>query len=208
MKKFPKQLYFSLFHAKPAVRFVTIITLFRIMVAPISLIFVFTGYIEIFKWLLLACFLTDAVDGFLARGLKAATPFGATLDSIGDDLTVLSGTIGLFEVAPDFFPTYWFYIVGMLVLVGIEMTVSLMRYKRMSSFHTYLAKLAAVLQAVFIMSMYFIPDHHTTFFYLALVVTALDVAEEIMLVFILPRWKINVKGLYWVLTHKQKSDQL
>jgi cardiolipin synthase len=39
-------------------------------------------------------------------------------------------------------------------------------------------------------------------FYIAVSVTALQLIEETVLIFLLPEWKTNVKGLYWVLRKK------
>jgi CDP-diacylglycerol--glycerol-3-phosphate 3-phosphatidyltransferase len=41
-------------------------------------------------------------------------------------------------------------------------------------------------------------------FYAAALVTTLDLIEEIILVWLLPKWEINVKGLYWVYKRKNK----
>src|SRR5688572_7448036 len=66
------------------------------MAAPFLLLLLFTGNYDIFKWLLALSFFTDLIDGFLARKYKVTSILGARLDSIGDDLTVLVGIIGLF----------------------------------------------------------------------------------------------------------------
>jgi len=39
-------------------------------------------------------------------------------------------------------------------------------------------------------------------FYVAALITFLDLAEEIILVFVLKEWKTDVKGLYYVLKDK------
>lgn len=42
-------------------------------------------------------------------------------------------------------------------------------------------------------------------YYIAAFITAIDLIEEIILVFLLPEWETNVKGLYWVLKKKRKT---
>jgi CDP-diacylglycerol--glycerol-3-phosphate 3-phosphatidyltransferase len=75
----------------------------------------------------------------------------------------------------------------------------------MSNFHTYAAKMAAVLQGVFLLLLFFLDEPVYPLFYLAVAVTAIDLVEEIILVLLLPQWKANVKGLYWVMRKKQSE---
>jgi CDP-diacylglycerol--glycerol-3-phosphate 3-phosphatidyltransferase len=56
-----------------------------------------------------------------------------------------------------------------------------------------------VFQAVFLMLFYFFPDPIPALFELTAVLTLVDLAEEILLALMLPEWKADVKGLYWVL---------
>ena len=81
-----------------------------------------------------------------------------------------------------------------------------MRYGKISSFHTYSAKIAAVFQAVFLLLFFFLPRPIYILFYLTATITIIDLAEEISLVLLLPQWKANVKGLYWIIKKKQASE--
>jgi hypothetical protein len=40
-------------------------------------------------------------------------------------------------------------------------------------------------------------------FYTAIAVTAIQLLEEIVLIFLLPEWRTDVKGLYWVKKKKR-----
>jgi cardiolipin synthase len=66
----------------------------------------------------------------------------------------------------------------------------------MTAFHTILAKGAAILQAVFLLALFFWPEAPKLLFYAAAVLTALDLAEEIVLVLLLREWRADIKGLY------------
>jgi CDP-diacylglycerol--glycerol-3-phosphate 3-phosphatidyltransferase len=68
----------------------------------------------------------------------------------------------------------------------------------MTSFHTYIAKIAAVLQGIFMIAFFFFPQPVYWLFYLAFIFTAIDLIEEIILVFLIPQFKTDVKGLYWL----------
>ncbi len=182
------------------------ITLYRIIAAPFLLILLFTGQLGIFKWLLALSFFTDLIDGFLARKFKVASVLGTRLDSIGDDLTVLVAVIGLFVLKAGFIKEQKFMFIGMLVLFLIQVIYAFIRYGKMTGFHTWLAKTAALLQGVFLLLVFFTDQPFMPLFYAAAIITMLQLIEEIILVHLLPQWQTNVKGLYWVLKNRQQYN--
>ncbi len=180
---------------------VNFITLYRIITAPLLLYLVIAGHLVAFRWLLAASFFTDAVDGIIARKFKTASVLGSRLDSIGDDLTFAVAIIGLVITRPELIREQWIVIDTLLLLFFIQLFMGLIKYGRMTSFHTYLAKVAAILQAAFLLSSFFLEDILHPLFYTACLATALDLIEEIILVRVIPVWKTDVKGLYWVLNY-------
>jgi cardiolipin synthase len=84
--------------------------------------------------------------------------------------------------------------------------LAFVRYGKISSFHTYMAKLAALMQGSFLILLFFLQEPVYVLFYIAFFVTVIDLIEEIILVLLLPVWQTNVKGLYWVLKKKHKND--
>jgi len=93
-------------------------------------------------------------------------------------------------------------IVILLFLYLLQIVLALIRYGKISGFHTYAAKIAAVLQGAFLLLFFFLPKPVYILFYFTAIFTIIDLAEEIILVLILPRWTADVKGLYWVLKSK------
>jgi phosphatidylglycerophosphate synthase len=181
------------------------ITLYRLVAAPVLLYFAITKQIDIFKWLLAISFFTDAIDGFLARRYKVVSVLGARLDSWGDDLTVVVGVIGLFILRQEFIRREYIWLIVLFIIFLVQVIAALIKYKSTTSFHTYLAKLSAVLQGSFLILAFFMQEPSRTLFYIAMIVTALDLIEEIILVFLLPRAKPDVKGIYWALQQKSNS---
>lgn len=182
------------------------ITLYRIIAAPFLLILLFSGQYDIFKWLLGVSFFTDLIDGFLARRYKVASILGTRMDSIGDDLTILVAITGLVIVKPDF-------IIQEIVIFGIlfflfvfQISYSFIRYGKMTNFHTYLAKTAALLQGIFLLLVFFTDEPSKPLFYAAAIVTMLELIEEIILVRLLPEWEANKKGLYWIIKKKSRNE--
>ena len=178
------------------------ITLYRVIAAPFLLVLLFTKQHEIFKWLLGVSFFTDLIDGYLARKFKVNSILGTRLDSIGDDLTVLVGLIALFVLKLEFIKQHIIILIILLALFLVQTTYAFIRYRKMTNFHTYLAKTAALLQGVFLILVFFTEEPSLILFYAATIVTMLELTEEIILVNSLPQWKANVKGIYWVLKNK------
>jgi len=179
------------------------ITLYRTIAAPFLLVLLFTKQYEVFKWLLGVSFFTDLVDGYLARKFKVTSILGTKLDSIGDDLTVLVGLIALFVLKLEFIKQHVIIFIILLVLFIVQTTYAFIRYGRMTNFHTYLAKTAALLQGVFLILVFFTDEPSLILFYAATIITMLELTEEIILVNLLSQWQANVKGVYWVLKTKE-----
>jgi phosphatidylglycerophosphate synthase len=193
-------------YASRAVQGITMITLYRTIAFPILVILILTGHLDIFKWLLIVSFFTDAIDGFLARKFNANSVLGAKLDSIGDDLTILAAVIGLAVVKTEFLKAHWIIFAIPLGFFFIQVIAAFIRYGKMSSYHTYLAKTAAVLQGFFMCAMFLFEEPVYWLFYITAIVTTFELMEEIIIVIVLPEWKTNVHGLYWVMKNKQDTS--
>ena len=178
------------------------ITVYRIVAAPFLLILIFTGHYDIFKWLLGVSFFTDLIDGYLARRYKVNSILGSRLDSIGDDLTIVCALIGLFVFKSDFIKEEAIILLSLFSLYIIQTVLAFYKYGKITSFHTYLAKIAAILQGVFFVLIFFTKSDFLFLFYLAAVITAVELIEEIIIILFLKKWKANVKGLYWVMKDK------
>lgn len=127
------------------------------------------------------------------------------MDSLGDDLTVLAGTVGLFFFKLEFLKEQWIFFVILLVLFIIQVLTAFYKFGKTTSFHTYFAKLAAILQGCFLILVFFTPEPWLPLFYAAIGITMIELIEEIILVFVVPKWETDIKGLYWVLKKKGKK---
>jgi phosphatidylglycerophosphate synthase len=184
---------------------VNAITTYRLLASPILVILVFTNHYDLFKWMLAISFATDAIDGFLARRLKVMSKLGSKLDSVADDFTIIAATVGVFVFKHDFIMEQIVPIGIMFVLFVIENGASLIKYRHASVFHTYLAKFAAVFQGSFLILIFFMDKPSYLLFWASVVITCLDLLEEIILVFVLAKSEANVKGLWWVLKKKKQA---
>lgn len=175
------------------------ITIYRIAVSPVLFYLIFIKDVDLFKWLLAISFFTDSIDGFLARRYKVISILGSRLDSIGDDLTVAAAFAGLIFIKTQFIKDEIIFFSALFLLYALQNILALVKYHKTTSFHTYLAKIAALLQGMFLILIFFLAKPFMPLFYIAVLFTALDLIEEVILVIMLTEWKADIKGLYWLM---------
>lgn len=176
---------------------------YRIFAAPFLLALIWFDQRLIFTWFLLISYSTDAIDGYLARKLNITSPRGSQLDSFGDQITLIVGLIGLFYFETDFIKNNFLLIGVAFVPYFIQMLIAYLKYGKATAFHTYLAKLSAVMQSIFILwSLFFSPEY--TLFYIMIGIGLLETFEEITLIFMYKNWASDVKGIYWALRDKRR----
>lgn len=180
---------------------------YRIAAAPLLLILLWCNNRELFTWFLLISYCTDAIDGFLARHLKITSPRGSQLDSMGDQITLVIGLVGLLIFENDFIMQNLAIIVIVFIPYIVQMIIAYLKYGKATAFHTYLAKLSAIMQSVFILwSLFLNPDY--TLFYIMIAIGLLETFEEITLIFMYDNWASDVKGIYWALRDKRRYKKL
>lgn len=77
-----------------------ILTGFRLVIAPIILVFGFLGHVKIVLVLTILGAITDLLDGFLARKWNVVSQFGAKLDAVSDKVFATSLLLSLVRKAP------------------------------------------------------------------------------------------------------------
>jgi CDP-diacylglycerol--glycerol-3-phosphate 3-phosphatidyltransferase len=179
---------------------------YRIAAAPILLVLIWFDFRLIFTWLLLISYLTDAIDGYLARKLKITSPRGSQLDSFGDQITLIISLVGLFYFETDFIKTNLVLILVVFIPYIIQMFIAYLKYGKATAFHTYLAKISAVFQSIFILwSLFFNPEY--ILFYTIVIIGIVETIEEITLIFMYKNWASDVKGIYWALRDKRRLNK-
>ncbi|MBK7902732.1 MAG: hypothetical protein IPJ97_07050 [Proteobacteria bacterium] len=79
----------------------------------------------------------------------------------------------------------------------LENLLAWRRYRRLSSFHTVLSKIAGVLLSIYIGTpVHF--GHWNWLLWLAATASLIASAEELWLLALLPQWRADVKGVWWL----------
>jgi CDP-diacylglycerol--glycerol-3-phosphate 3-phosphatidyltransferase len=85
-----------------------------------------------------------------------------------------------------------------------EAAVAWARYGRLSSFHTYLSKVAGYLLGIFV-GVLFVFGFYPGLLYVAVATSVLGNIEELVLLRLLPAWRADVRGVYWVLRERRRE---
>lgn len=177
---------------------------YRIMAVPLLLSLIYFEERQLFTWFLLVSYSTDAIDGFLARKLNITSARGSQLDSFGDQITLIMGLIGLFVFEPAFMKENILLLCIAFIPYIIQMLIAFKKYGKATAFHTYLAKLSAILQSIFILWLLFFGPIYWLF-YLMVAIGVLETIEEISLIFMYDEWVEGVKGIYWARKDPRRS---
>ncbi len=177
---------------------------YRIIAAPFLILLIILDQRSLFSWFLIISFSTDAIDGFLARTLKITSARGSFLDSFGDQSTFFAAIIGMLVFEWDFILEHYKIIIIALIPYFIQTYMAYRKYGRASSFHTYLAKLTAVLQGIFIITLFLIKPIEWLF-YLTIAVGLLEIIEEIIMVSMYDEWVNDVRGIWWALKDPRRK---
>ena len=82
-----------------------------------------------------------------------------------------------------------------LTLYFLQMLIAFRKYGKATAFHTYLAKTSAIVQAVFILWLLFFGPVYWLF-YLMIGLGIIETIEEIILIFMYPKWVAGVKSIF------------
>lgn len=173
----------------------------RLLATPVLLFAVGARHLDVSKWLLLGCVLSDILDGLIARVFHLRSDFGAFLDSTADMIVAVIGVLGLYIFQAAVVAEHWMPLALVLSLYALEAAGALWRYRRISSFHTILVRISAYAQWIFVMSL-FLWGYAAWLLYATVVISVLAYVEEIVLLCLLPEWRADVRGIYWVLARR------
>jgi cardiolipin synthase (CMP-forming) len=173
------------------------LSLTRIVCAPVLVLLAVVDQQPLYTWMLVPALLTDAVDGWIARAWGLQSRLGARLDSLGDSLIWCGGLAGLVAFQRDVLAAHRWLIGAVVAGWLCENALAWLRYGWLSSFHTVLSKIAGVLLSVYI-GVLFLLGHWDALLWLAATASLLATVEELWLLALLPQWRADVKGVWWL----------
>lgn len=174
-----------------------LLSLLRLALVPVLAISAFLNEANIFLLFLAICLLSDLLDGFFARKLHQVTEFGARLDSWADMATYAMMILGLYLIWPTIFDEQFIYLVAATLSYILPVVIALVRLGSFPSYHTWGAKLAALLIAP---AFYLLILSDKQLFFRAVIILHVVVAlEEIAITFLLKKPKTNIASILTIL---------
>jgi cardiolipin synthase (CMP-forming) len=174
----------------------------RALAVPVLLVLAFLGRETAFTWVLIPALLSDIFDGWIARAFGLESTLGAKLDSVADSLMLFVFVYGIWVFHPEVIREHAWLCGTAVGLWVLEDVLALARYGRLSSFHTYLSKVVANLLGFFI-GWLFLFGFEPWMLYLAAGTSIIASLEELALLRVLPVWRADVRGLWWVLRERR-----
>jgi len=169
------------------------LSVLRIGLAPLLLVLASHGAAHAFTACLALALLTDIADGKIARWLGQTSLLGARLDSWGDLLLYLALPVCGVLLRPEFVraEATWFAVAVASAFVPVAL--GLVRFGRLTSYHTRGAKAAAYLLGGSTLAAF--AGGPGWPFRIATAAFVCAEAEEIAITLVLPCWRANVRSL-------------
>jgi phosphatidylglycerophosphate synthase len=170
----------------------------RALAVPVLFVLAIGEQRAAFTWVLIPALLSDIFDGLIARAFHLESRIGAALDSVADSLMMFVAVFGIWVFHPDVIRDHAWLCGTAVGLWALEDVLALLRYRRLSSFHTYLSKIVANLLGLCV-GWLFLFGFEPWLLYLAAGTSIIASLEELVLLKVLPEWRADVRGLWWVL---------
>ena len=177
-----------------------LLTGFRLVAAPILLGFAWFNKPMAFLVLLAVSFLSDVLDGYVARRLGQASSFGARLDSWSDGVIYSTIAISAWWLWPGIVRDQTPYVWIVVASFTLPTIVAVSKFKTFTSYHTWSVKIAAALMGSSIYPLFLIglawPFHWATF------VCVLAALEEIAITVLMAEPHSNVGSIFRVIRER------
>jgi phosphatidylglycerophosphate synthase len=179
------------------------LTGFRFIAAPVLLWLAWNGHGVAFMGLLAVAFLTDMLDGMVARMTGQVTQFGATLDSWADVITYLTIALCCWWLWPEIVRRELFYVGLIIASCLLPALAGILKFGRFTSYHTWGVKIAAASMGLtlYILFLYGLAWP----FRIAAVICIMAAIEEIVITWLLPEPESNLRSVWDVLKRSMPS---
>lgn len=178
-----------------------LLSAYRILALPFIAWMIWKGERDTYALLMCINLVTDILDGLIARTFKLQTELGARLDSTADLGTYAMAFCGFIVLEKQFVHDMRWPFFVLLSWYALPQLLSLLRFRRNTSFHLYSSKVTGYLQGIFLFT-YFVWGFHGWYFWLMWSFSLLAYTEALIIVLRIPQLRSNVKGIYWMIREK------
>ncbi len=182
-----------------------LLTGFRFVAAPGLLWLAWHGYPIAFMALLAITFVTDLLDGMVARLTGQVTQFGATLDSWADVITYLTIALCCWWLWPDVVSKERLYVGLIVTSCLLPALAGFFKFGRFTSYHTWGVKFAAAAMGLSLYVLFL--GGPSWLFRAAAVICMLAAVEEIVITLLLPEPESNLRSVWDVLKRSVRGGR-
>jgi len=182
-----------------------LISSIRILLAPIMFYFAFQNMQSWFLATLLFSGATDVLDGYLARKLKQITKLGSHLDSWGDFTVYSTMAICAWIIWPEIAQREILYFAMILFSFLLPVWVGLIKFGRLTGYHTWSVKLAVFLTFIGYVSLF--SGFASWPFALASYLCVYAGIEEILITIVMKRERVDVCSIWAALRYERAERQ-
>lgn len=182
-----------------------LVSLVRLFMAPILVWLALNQQHEWFIFALIFTVFTDVLDGFLARALNQITEMGSHLDSWGDFVIYSVMAFSAWVLWPQIVMAEKYYFAIILMCFTLPVVIGLLRFKVLTSYHTWSVKLAVGITIVAYILLF--SGTVDWVFRLAAIMCAYAAIEEVMISFILNHEHVDVRTV-WHALRINKQEKL
>jgi len=181
------------------------VSVLRILMAPVLFYFAFTQKPVWFLAALMFSGFTDVLDGFLARTFNQTTAMGSRLDSWGDFTIYTTMAICAWILWPDITATELTSYVVIVISITAPVIVGLIKFKTITSYHTWTVKVAVVV--TFVGYILLFAGWLDWPFRVAAVFCAVAALEEIAITLLIHHEHVDVRTVWEALKYNKEDGQ-
>jgi phosphatidylglycerophosphate synthase len=170
-----------------------LISFSRLLCVPALIVAACLGATRLWLLLLGYAFLSDVVDGRIARRLGTASDKGARIDSMADCALYLTAPLCVLMVFPWIRAAEWAPMLALTLGYAIPVAYGFAKYQRLTSYHTTGARVTAVLLCASFAFLLVTRDAWP--FHLAIVGLLIAAMEEIFITRTLSHWQANIPSI-------------
>ncbi|MBI3849387.1 MAG: CDP-alcohol phosphatidyltransferase family protein [Verrucomicrobia bacterium] len=177
----------------------------RLLLVPLLVSLAWSGNSQAFLWCLIASLVSDLADGFFARLLKQTSELGAKLDSWGDLATYLTLPVCAWWLQPEALRQEAAWLLAGLTSYVAAILLGFLKFGRLTSYHTWSGKLAAVLMGAVALMLFGAGKGWPLRVVMPIVV--LTQLEEMAITASLSEWRAGLPSLWHALQIRRQVEQ-
>ncbi len=179
-----------------------VITGSRFVLILVLWVFALSGSVRVVGGGIVLAWLTDALDGFLARRLEAESALGSQLDSMADTLLFISALAWVFLLEPAFVQRHAMELGIWIGLSGLGYLVGWIRFRKVADVHLASAKLANFLGLFFAAGLLILGGYHPLVYWLVLGVCVWASLETLLVFLFFPEVDESIRTILARLRHR------